>query len=969
MSRSSKSSRNIASETARFAGVSSWQIPSRPVLLWLTDVIFVALIVVFPFIMGGREAWGHRILITLSMALGFCWCLHRIRTGGKLVLLSLEPLMLAGLLLVWLQAIPITSNVLHHLSGEYDRLLPAPTAISADPSEQPATSMWSSASLYPTESKHGLLILASYIVIAVVTAQRITSEQDCHHLLKLVGVSGLLMTAFAVVQLVTSNDYFFWFYRHPYTGTREVLKGAFTNRNHFAQFLSLSIGPLIWWMLIGRTSKDSAGPARRASPGPAQGSHSSFDRVIDPRLILLICATGSVLLAIMLSLSRGGMISGGLASIVCLAGLWKSGRVHASLALVTLSLGVIALCGLTIFGNDSVEERVAQLASGDADQIDKLNARRSIWNADIKAIKAFPLLGTGVGSHRFVYPLYMEDLAKFPNVTFSHAESSYIHLALETGLAGLGLLSIGLLLSVGRIVRNILRTSESSRIALLTAICASLIGGMVHAAVDFIWYAPAIVVTTILLGVAGLRLCTGFTSHRAIAIPRLGWFAMGAVCLFVLCDAQPNLQRRVAGERLWFKYLNADFDAALAFHEERTTTSDSDAAEELMNVGGLFTTDDVISTEQPWADHSQAEPSGHEDATASYNSDKSTPAFHEARAASLRDRIHLLLASLKANPNQAEASQELATTCLELFDVLQISGDNRMSLPQIRDVVLTSGYKSDNEMLVFLKRAFGSSMRLPLLSNQFSRQALTLCPLAGKAWEVRMATDFLRDRLDADHDHLIAQAITIGHHSPKALHSIGLTLLQEGETEDALKLWNQVFHSSRELRLTICRTLLSTHSVNLILKQFRPTLDELPEVLLACQESGRKADMMTLAYATVDVVQKSVRQNDQSADAGHERHVALLMDVYRNIYQLRAYEECRTLLQLAIDCDSMSEPPRRALGLLFLDQKQYAEAEAQFAWCADQLPGDAKLDELRRECRRLEANQARRVRTVGYELP
>ena len=969
MSRSSKSFRNIASETARFSGVSSWQIPERPFLLWLTDAIFVALIVVFPFIMGGREAWGHRILITLSMALGFCWCLHRIRTGGKLVLLSLEPLMLAGLLLVWLQAIPVTSDVLHQLSGEYDRLLPAPAATSADTSKQPASSRWSSASLYPTETKHGLLMLASYIVIAVVAAQRINSEQDCHHLLKLVGVSGLLMTAFAVVQLVTSNDYFFWFYRHPYTGTREVLKGAFTNRNHFAQFLSLSLGPLIWWMLIGRTKKDYAFPARRASPGPAQGSHSSFDRVVDPRLILLICATGGVLLAIMLSLSRGGMISAGLACIVCLAGLWKSGRVHASLAFVTLSLGVIALCGLTIFGNDSVEERVAQLASGDADQIDKLNARRSIWNADIKAIKAFPLLGTGVGSHRFVYPLYMEDLAKFPNVTFSHAESSYIHLALETGLAGLGLLAMGLLLAVGRIIRNILRTSESSRIALLTAICASLIGGMIHAAVDFIWYAPAIVVTTILLGVAGLRLCTGFTSHRAIPIPRLGWFAMGAICLFVLCNAQPNLQRRVAGERLWFQYLNADFDAAVAFHEERTTTSDSDATEEIMDAGGLFTADDVNSAEQPWADPSQAGSSGHKDATATYHSGSSHSASHKARAASLRDRIHLLLASLKANPNQAEASQELATSCLELFDVLQTTGDNRMSLPQIRDVVLTSGYKSDKEMLVFLKRAFGSSMRLPLLSNHFSRQALTLCPLASKAWEVRMATDFLRDPSDADHDHLIAQAITIGHNSPKALHSIGLTLLQEGETEDALKLWNQVFYLSRELRFSICRTLLNTHSVNLILKQFRPTLDELPEVLLACQESGRKADLMTLAYATVDAVQKSVRENDQSADAGHERHVALLMDVYRNIYQLRAYEECKTLLQLAIDCDPTSEPPRRALGLLFLDQKQYAEAEELFAWCADQLPGDAKLDELRRECRRLEANQARRVRTVGYELP
>jgi tetratricopeptide (TPR) repeat protein len=222
-----------------------------------------------------------------------------------------------------------------------------------------------------------------------------------------------------------------------------------------------------------------------------------------------------------------------------------------------------------------------------------------------------------------------------------------------------------------------------------------------------------------------------------------------------------------------------------------------------------------------------------------------------------------------------------------------------------------------------------------------------------------MATEFLRDPSDSQHDHLIAQAITIGRHSPKALHSIGLTLLQEGENEAALKLWNRVFRSSREMRLSICKSLLKTQSVNLILKQFRPTVDELPEVLLACQDSGRKADLLTLAYATAEAIQKSIDQNDSSSEVGNERHVALLMDAYRNVYQLRAYDECKTLLQLAIDCDPTAEPPRRALGLLFLDLKQYAEAEALFAWCADQLPGDAKLDELRRECRRLETNQAR----------
>ena len=81
-------------------------------------------------------------------------------------------------------------------------------------------------------------MLLSYGVIAIVVAQRMATEADCHRMLKLIGLSGILMAVFACIQLTTSNDRFFWFYRQPYTGTRDILKGAFTNRNHFAQFLA-----------------------------------------------------------------------------------------------------------------------------------------------------------------------------------------------------------------------------------------------------------------------------------------------------------------------------------------------------------------------------------------------------------------------------------------------------------------------------------------------------------------------------------------------------------------------------------------------------------------------------------------------------------------------------------------------------------------------------------------------------------
>ena len=71
-------------QLVRFGAGPSLAFLEGPKLLLATDAILAALIVIFPFIMGGREAWGHRILITLALALGCVWSLHKIRTGGRL---------------------------------------------------------------------------------------------------------------------------------------------------------------------------------------------------------------------------------------------------------------------------------------------------------------------------------------------------------------------------------------------------------------------------------------------------------------------------------------------------------------------------------------------------------------------------------------------------------------------------------------------------------------------------------------------------------------------------------------------------------------------------------------------------------------------------------------------------------------------------------------------------------------------
>ena len=950
---SGKSSRSGSKSinSTRFGDAALWTLPSRPLLLWITDAIIVALVVVFPFIMGGREAWGHRTLISLSTLLGFVWGLHRFRTGGRFVLLAVEPLIVAGLLLVWFQTVPLTSDTLHRLSGEYQRLLPFWSETQIPASGQSAITEWSTASLYPTETQHALLMLISYGIIAVVVAQRLSTEEDCYLLLKLLGFSGVLMAVFATVQLLTSNDRFFWFYKQPYTGTKEILKGAFTNRNHFAQFLSLSIGPLLWWLLVGRKNTQPPVVLQRKGLGPAHGNHSQFDNVVDPKMLLLICAIGGVVLSVMLTLSRGGMIAAAVVSAITFAGLWKSGRVNSSLAVVLVALGVIAIGGLLVFGSDRIEDRVGQLVSADADQIDRSSARRTIWTADFLAMKAFPIVGTGVGSHRYVYPTYMEKLADFSDISFSHAESSFVNLGLETGGVGLGLLGLGLLYMISRLMWHIARRTEPERVAALAAVLAGLLGGVVHATVDFIWYVPAIVVITIILGVIGLRLCSGFHPQQGLFMPRIAWIAGGLICLGVLCRSQPELASRVAGERFWYQYLIANFDERRMAEERRNSLAELDIDED----------DDQELTDSQ-SDQSTIDPSGEN--IASYEDDAKSEVA-DGRLNSLRHQINLLKASLKANPRQALAALHLADKCREMFELLQQKAENPLPLIQVRDTVLVSKFSTAGDMHRFLKRAFGPPIRLVLLSDELCRRSLALCPLQDKAYDNLILTSFIRDPADRLHEDLISQTLLLGSNNPGTRYSIGQTLLLDGKPAEALKHWSVVFHSNKQMRLAICSRLGSRYAVDIVLTEFQPTVDELQEVLTAYALFQRKQDIEKLLYVVAEKTRQSLAVDTSGGDP--ERHRSLLMQSYLAAYELKLFDKCEELLQLAIVCAPTAETPHRALGLLMFEQKRFEEAEEQFAWCYDQLPGDTRLEQLLRDCRHRIANESStRARSASY---
>lgn len=932
--------------------------------LLLTDVLIAVLLIVLPFVMGGREALGHRILISLSLVLGLVWSLHQFRTGGRLVFLSVEPLLMAGVLLLWFQTSPQSMDTLQRLSPEYQRLLPdwgstqltlsKVTGEAAAAGQQAASAMpvWNTVSFTPVETQHGLLMLVAYSIIAVVVMQRIQSESDCSRIFRLVAVSAIAMAVFAVLQLATTNDRFFWFYRHPYTGTSDVLKGAFTNRNHFAQFLALAVGPLTWWMLQERRAhSDNAVSTIRQGLGPAQGNHSQFGNLINVRLLLLMCATAGVLLCVLMSLSRGGMLAAGIACVVVLAGLWKQESIQSSLALIIIGLGTVVIGGLLLMGQDDVEARVEQLASADADKIDQANGRRTIWKADLEVIRAFPLLGTGVGSHRDVYPIYMKELADFAAFEFTHAESSYLHLALETGLLGVSLLVAGLVVVLGRILVSVLRKTESRRGEYSAAVLASLAGGAVHATADFIWYVPAIVVTTIMLGVTGLRLCSDFKQVRGLSIPRPLWLAPALACGAALLAVQPELSRRHQGEKHYNQYLIATFD------EQQNIGYPGEPEEELEELPEAVLSE---SPQDPEETVSATEPGGNGDGLADYRQDAAQKEQNETLA-STQKRLQMLIESLKENPRQPRVQLLLASLCLNLFEQLQQKSDNPLTLVQISDTVASSQFSSAAEMQDWLQKAFGKSIRLPFLADQMARQSLRSCPILGGSYLVLAETAFLRDPSMAAQAPFVNQALLVREHDPRTRFFAGERELLVGRQGEALKHWGVVFHSNQDFRRKITRILARMAPASYVMEKFEPNTVELQDVLQVYVELNRTWDLQPLMLA----IEKSVAAEADRLPV--DTQVSALMKAYDVAWKLKLQDKAEALLKQAMACDDTAYWPRRSYGLLLYETERYAEASKVLLWCYDQRPGDERLDRLIRDARRRAVLQDVPVVPAGYQ--
>lgn len=480
--------------------------PSLPLdrrLSQAAEVMLALAIVVPTFIFGGREAVGQSALasfVLLGCGLAALRCVLCDRKHPAL--LSLEFLLPAAMLLVYvLTWVPLPPDLIQGLSPSTARLLPEWTT---DSSAGTSLGGWRAFSLAPGLSRDATLLLLTGVLTFWGAFSTLRTAESAWRLLKILFWCGVAVALVGFLNYLFWNGKFYGLWEVWWVPPDRQVRAPFTNRNHFAGFLALTLGAGIAHLaqlLRGSRDLDAAGDSAQFSCGPSRGERAPQQS----ELKILLTAAGLILIltGIFLTQSRGGALAALIAAGVALLGTLP-GNSWAKATAACAGVGLVALAVVFLFGDSRPLERVLGTFSQRGTLDDLTTHRLMLWKADLGVVADFPLLGGGPGAHALLYPLHLERR----HAVYTHAENGYLQVLVECGLAGGFVLAIAVAAGLRRCVGNLTaarRASATKAAACSTAAAAGLFAALAQGAVDFVWYVPAYAATMAVLAAIACR--------------------------------------------------------------------------------------------------------------------------------------------------------------------------------------------------------------------------------------------------------------------------------------------------------------------------------------------------------------------------------------------------------------------------------------------------------------------------------
>jgi hypothetical protein len=242
-------------------------------------------------------------------------------------------------------------------------------------------------------------------------------------IVRLVSALGFVVSLLAIAQAATAGREIYWRFRTEFEGPLPF--GPFINRNHFATWVIMAL-PLCLGYLTARSGAKGK-EARHAS------ARSRLAHALDPRTAWLMAAAATMLLALLLSLSRSGTLALGVSAAGIVA-IFRHRLDRRRRRRVMAAAAIVVVCGLAWADIPALRQRAAGTESG-------LANRLTIWRETMPIVRDFWLTGTGAGTYQRAMLVYQRSSR---GVYFNQAHDHYLQVAAEGGLLLAGVVMVAL---------------------------------------------------------------------------------------------------------------------------------------------------------------------------------------------------------------------------------------------------------------------------------------------------------------------------------------------------------------------------------------------------------------------------------------------------------------------------------------------------------------------------------------------
>ncbi len=362
-------------------------------------------------------------------------------------------------------------------------------------------------SIYPSATATAALALAGFLLFSIaIYATRMELWKFKALLTTLIGL-GTFEAVYGLIEYGVGTQRIFWLSKTYYL---EEVTGTYINHNHFAGLMEMILPVAIGAFVLQFSGRDDLHRESRRRWKVLPGSEFLGSTV-------LLLSIGLMLTALVLSRSRGGIVSFMIA-LVSLAYLLMKGNSRFP-RIIHVNMIFAILLGLVVLGLGREISTRFSYSVRDAPE------RFELWVDSMRIVRDFPWLGTGLGTYRNVLVNYrpVKDIVVVAGIPqparINYAHNDYLQLLVECGLIGFILL-IGALTRTGVYLYSGIKASSDWELQVLGwSLVSGMLALVLHGFVDFNFHIPANALIFSLYAALALKLARPKETDRPGQVP------------------------------------------------------------------------------------------------------------------------------------------------------------------------------------------------------------------------------------------------------------------------------------------------------------------------------------------------------------------------------------------------------------------------------------------------------------------